>query len=195
MCQNHAFARYVLPVAESEIKNQEWPGKDQGDEDKKDDEGGKAEAGNEVEEGERNKDDKIGGQAAGADTANGNESDDPNEDSDQPKMTDEQRAFLDKLLAEMRLIESFKNNTGEPKGELELLDQDALKQLESRLSIDDQCVSRLSQSVCSNPTFDRRFGSGAHRTLGFLALPLSFVSLGSTLSTQSRTYESYTTLE
>ena len=53
-------------------------------------------------------------------------------------MTDDQRTFLDQLLAEMHMIESFKNNPAEPQDDLKLLDSDALQQLESRLSIDDQ---------------------------------------------------------
>lgn len=55
-----------------------------------------------------------------------------------PKMTDEQHAFLDQLLEEMRMVESFQNNPAEPKDDLKLLDGNALQQLESSLSIDDQ---------------------------------------------------------
>lgn len=43
-------------------------------------------------------------------------------------------------MREMRTLDAFNNNPGEPKGELKLLDGDALEQLESRLSIDDQYV-------------------------------------------------------
>lgn len=144
--QNHAFARYVLPVAESEIKAQDWPGKKKTEEKKKEQEGKKQE--------DRNQDHDVKNDENDEDDQSDEDNSDSREDAQAkesesqegkqgPKMTDEQQSFLDKLLAEMRLIESFKNNTAEPQGELKLLDQEALHQLESRLSIDDQCVDYL----------------------------------------------------
>ncbi|KAI0717397.1 hypothetical protein C8T65DRAFT_717276 [Cerioporus squamosus] len=117
---NHAFARYVLPVAESEIKEQDWPGK------KKSDKPGAGDNQTEGEEADKkNNDEKEGGN-------------DSKKQNEGPELTDEQRAFLDQIIAEMHLVESFKNNPAEPKDDLKLLDSDALQQLESRLSIDDQ---------------------------------------------------------
>ncbi|RDX54486.1 hypothetical protein OH76DRAFT_1461500 [Lentinus brumalis] len=121
---NHAFARYVLPVAESAIKEQDWPGKknsDHGDNAKVDGE----HAAEDGAEKERNDDDQEG-------------DDDPQKQSQGPELTEEQQAFLDQIISEMRLVEYFKNNPAEPKDDLKLLDSDALQQLESRLSIDDQ---------------------------------------------------------
>lgn len=112
--QNHAFARYVLPVAESEIKEQDWPDKQNGAEDQ-------TESNVDKEGSDRTRDD-----------------DDSEEESQGPNMTDEQRMFLDQLLEEMQTVESFKNNPAESKDDLKLLDGSALQQLESRLSIDDQ---------------------------------------------------------
>ena len=57
---------------------------------------------------------------------------------DKPELSEEEQRFLDKLLAEMDTVASFKNNPGQPQGDLKLLDGDALEQLESHLSIDDQ---------------------------------------------------------
>ena len=111
--QNHAFARYVLPVAESEIKEQDWLDKN-GAEDQ-------TESTLDKEDSDRTRED-----------------DDSEEETEGPNMTDEQRMFLDQLLEEMQTVESFKNNPAEPKDDLKLLDSSALQQLESRLSIDDQ---------------------------------------------------------
>lgn len=56
------------------------------------------------------------------------------------EMTFQERRFLEQLLEEMTVQMSWQNNDGKPAGELRLLDQDALEQLESRLSVDDQLV-------------------------------------------------------
>ncbi|KAI0358058.1 hypothetical protein OH77DRAFT_1502602 [Trametes cingulata] len=123
--RNHAFARYVLPVAENEIKDQPWPNKKQ---DKKSP--SPSTSASSVSSGMASSDDNES-KSYKTDTQTQVE---PHE----PELTDEQRRFLDKLLAEMETIASFKNNPGLPKGELKLLDVNALQQLESRLSIDDQ---------------------------------------------------------
>ena len=71
-----------------------------------------------------------------------NSEDTKNEDNKEtrrgPELTDEQQVFLDRLFEEMHQVESFKNNPGRPEGELKTLDADAVLQLESHLSIDDQ---------------------------------------------------------
>lgn len=56
------------------------------------------------------------------------------------EMTFQESGFLEQLLEEMTVQTSWQNNDGKPVGELKLLDQDALEQLESRLSVDDQSV-------------------------------------------------------
>lgn len=77
---------------------------------------------------------------------------------------DEQQQFLNKLLDEFRTIKSFAHNPGVPKGELKLLDDDALDQLESRLSVDDQCVF-VTHIGSLSPNGGRTIGT--HQTLGF----------------------------
>ncbi|KAI0659447.1 hypothetical protein C8Q70DRAFT_1053815 [Cubamyces menziesii] len=125
--KNHAFARYVLPVSESEIKEQDWPGK------KKDDKHppSPSTSASSISSGmasssEDEKKDK------------GEEGETKDSKPDKPPLSDEEHSFLDKLLAEMDTVSSFKNNPGQPQGDLKLLDGDALEQLESHLSIDDQ---------------------------------------------------------
>lgn len=80
----------------------------------------------------------------------------------EPELSDEQRMFIDKLLAEMDMVASFKNNPGRPTGELKLLDHDALQQLESRLSIDDQYAS-----LYAFPEHSPHIFSGARPTPGY----------------------------
>ncbi|KAL1944973.1 hypothetical protein VTO73DRAFT_2593 [Trametes versicolor] len=122
--RNHAFARYVLPVAESEIKEQEWPGK------KHDDKTPPSTT--------TSASSISSGMASSDEQKSVDEEHEIEDEAKEPELSDEQRAFIDKLLAEMDMVASFKNNPGRPIGELKLLDHDALQQLESRLSIDDQ---------------------------------------------------------
>ncbi|KAI0746771.1 hypothetical protein C8Q80DRAFT_795793 [Daedaleopsis nitida] len=65
-------------------------------------------------------------------------SDKGNGKRDGTALSDDQRDFFAKISQEFRNIRSFKNNPGEPKGDLKYLDGDAPEQLESCLSIDDQ---------------------------------------------------------
>ncbi|EIW58264.1 uncharacterized protein TRAVEDRAFT_47429 [Trametes versicolor FP-101664 SS1] len=123
--RNHAFARYVLPVAESEIKEQEWPGKKHGDDKTSPSTSTSASS-------------ISSGMASSDEQKSGDEAHETEDKPKEPELSDEQRMFIDKLLAEMDMVASFKNNPGRPTGELKLLDHDALQQLESRLSIDDQ---------------------------------------------------------
>lgn len=110
--QNHAFARYVLPVTEDEIKSQDWPGR------KRDGEAPSAEKQRSEVMGEDKEDEEAKKQ--------------------EPELNSEQQVFLDRLFHEIHEVESFKNNPGEPQAKLALLGGDAVKQLESHLSIDDQ---------------------------------------------------------
>ena len=55
------------------------------------------------------------------------------------EMTPEERKFYNKLIEEITTIRHFQNNDGQPNGELKTLaDKDALVQLESGLSLEDQ---------------------------------------------------------
>ncbi|KAH9920934.1 uncharacterized protein B0H18DRAFT_1190512 [Fomitopsis serialis] len=154
----HAFARYVLPVTESEIKEQDWPGKKKEDEKPPSPSGSassissgtmSSESGSgsgsssDHSSGKEDKNRKNGAKDDKDESKNVDESGDGEDKPKEPELTDEQQRFLERLIEEMRTIDSFKNNPGQPKGELKLLDGDALEQLESRLSIDDQyvCVS------------------------------------------------------
>ncbi|KAI0325977.1 hypothetical protein GY45DRAFT_1374345 [Cubamyces sp. BRFM 1775] len=125
--KNHAFARYVLPVAESEIKEQDWPGK------KKDDKQSPSPStsASSISSG-------MASSSEDEKKVKGGEGENKDSKPDKPELSAEEQRFLDKLLAEMDTVASFKNNAGQPQGDLKLLDGDALEQLESHLSIDDQ---------------------------------------------------------
>ncbi|CDO69334.1 hypothetical protein BN946_scf184746.g15 [Trametes cinnabarina] len=124
--RNHAFARYVLPVAESEIKEQNWPGQ-------------KTAVDDSLPSSVSTSSTSCGLDSTDDNANNGSKQDEVQGNTEETTgLTDEQQKFLDKLLVEMATVESFKNNPGHPKGELQLLDEEALEQLESRLSIDDQ---------------------------------------------------------
>ncbi|KAI1798202.1 hypothetical protein LXA43DRAFT_1088331 [Ganoderma leucocontextum] len=58
--------------------------------------------------------------------------------SEPPCLSEEQQAFLDQLRAEFKKISEFKSNLAKPTTELKGLDGDALEQLESNLSTEDQ---------------------------------------------------------
>ncbi|KAI0369801.1 hypothetical protein BV20DRAFT_996285 [Pilatotrama ljubarskyi] len=126
--KNYDYSRYVLPVSETEIKEQVWRTKL----------GGLPEAppspspsrGSSISN-------SSGTTLASSNTSassNGNTPEQPKE----PAEPDEQQAFINRLSEEFRRIRSFTSNPGLPKGDLKPLDGDALEQLESRLSIDDQ---------------------------------------------------------
>lgn len=61
-----------------------------------------------------------------------------------PDMSEQEQKFYDQLVQEMEVERSFQNNDGKPDGDLKLLDKDALEQLESRLSVEDQWVLYLA---------------------------------------------------
>ncbi|KAI0746770.1 hypothetical protein C8Q80DRAFT_1105703 [Daedaleopsis nitida] len=138
---NHAFARYVLPVAESEIKEQDWPGKKDAKEkkekgSKKNRDGEKVNEDDEETEDDKQTEDKENEKAEDEEHQGGEENSDGQDDP--IKMTNDEKSIAERVIEEMHIIESFKNNTAEPNGGLGRLDEDALQQLESRLSIDDQ---------------------------------------------------------
>ena len=101
--QNHDFARYVLPVTESEIKNQ----------------ASKAPA-----------------------VLNETVQNVAYSSSSLPLSQEEQQTFLKRLHAEFETIRQFQSDVGKPSTtELRGLDGDALEQLESDLSTEDQYVT------------------------------------------------------
>ena len=55
-----------------------------------------------------------------------------------PELASREKRFLDSLMEEMETMRNFRNNDAKPEGDLQLLDGDALQQLESSLAIDDQ---------------------------------------------------------
>ncbi|KAI0819144.1 hypothetical protein BC628DRAFT_1404234 [Trametes gibbosa] len=125
--KNHAFARYVLPVSEDEIKTQTWPGK-------------KREDSQTRQPSSSTSASSISSGMASSDQASEARKEDsmPKEKTAKPELSSEHDVFVDKLLIEMETVAAFRNNPGQPEGELKLLDGDALRQLESHLSIDDQ---------------------------------------------------------
>ncbi|GJE93762.1 molybdopterin binding oxidoreductase [Phanerochaete sordida] len=108
--RNHAFARFVLPVKSTAFNEQDWPGKKKEDEENKDEDGG----------------DKEEEEPAQAD------------EKKEPEMSPETKKFYDQLWEEGEVQKKWQNNDAEPKEDLKLLDQDAMEQLESTLSVDDQ---------------------------------------------------------
>ncbi|KAI0675723.1 hypothetical protein C8Q78DRAFT_345257 [Trametes maxima] len=99
--RNHAFARYVLPVSESEIKNQKWPGR------------GRDKA---TLSSSPSASSISSGMASPGGTSN--TGDDRSTDKIKSESSEAEQDFLDKLLAEMATVASFKNNSGRPRGEL-----------------------------------------------------------------------------
>ncbi|KAI0675969.1 hypothetical protein C8Q78DRAFT_360877 [Trametes maxima] len=127
--KNYDFSRYVLPVSESEIKDQDWPGKDRV-------------AGRSPPSPTPSDESSLSSESTLAPSSpsseNKNIGNNAAKGSVDPALSDEQLRFHDKLVEEFRTIRAFKSNPGVPKSELKSLDGDALDQLESRLSVDDQ---------------------------------------------------------
>lgn len=109
----------MLPVAETEIKEQQYLTKD------------KVQSLPEAES-------SSGSTLAPVKTAIGDTVLSLANGTGEPPISIEEAEFRSQVLAEFRTIASFKNNLGIPSGDLKALDGDALEQLESHLSIDDQ---------------------------------------------------------
>ncbi|KAI0630736.1 hypothetical protein C8Q77DRAFT_1062963 [Trametes polyzona] len=119
---HHDFARYVLPVSESEIKEQEWRGKNANTTAPPSPSSpSESSAGSEITLTSDTVDERKNTTTVSS-----------------PAVSEEQQRFLNKLLEEFRTVKSFTHNPGVPKADLKLLDGNALDQLESRLSVDDQ---------------------------------------------------------
>lgn len=110
LLQNHAFARFVLPVKSTAFGEQDWPKKKKEENGEK--EGGKNDARSE-----------------------------PKKESI-PEMSPEEKKLYDQLVQESDIQRNWQNNDAEPTEELKLLDRDAMEQLESCLSVEDQYVLR-----------------------------------------------------
>ncbi len=120
--KNYDFARYVLPITETEIKEQKHLTKQS-----------------------LTDENVVLSEAASLSSSTTLASDDPvGDDTSHANgisklvISTEEREFQSRILAEFRTIATFKNNLGVPDGDLKLLDGDALEQLDSALSIDDQ---------------------------------------------------------
>ncbi|KAI9062568.1 hypothetical protein FKP32DRAFT_806572 [Trametes sanguinea] len=118
--RNHDFSRHVLPVSESEIKEQQR-----------------------LRVINVNESVSPASSVQSSDTTLAPTSPSPSDGDSKSSVdvagelsSDEQ--FMRKLLDEFHTVNAFKSNPGIPKGDLQGLDGDAFDQLESRLSIDDQ---------------------------------------------------------
>ncbi|RPD65482.1 hypothetical protein L227DRAFT_540273 [Lentinus tigrinus ALCF2SS1-6] len=123
--RNYDFARYVLPVAETDIKEQKYLSK------------------------QSSTDEKVvlteaaslsSGSTLAPDIPSGGDKQDNGKNRlvNLDVISTEEAEFQARVLKEFCTIAEFKNNLGIPSGELKSLDGDALEQLESCLSIDDQ---------------------------------------------------------
>ncbi|OJT12411.1 Nitrate reductase [NADH] 1 [Trametes pubescens] len=117
--RHHDFARYVLPVSEADIIEQDWRGKH-------------------APPSPSDPCDSESSVSSGTTLASPVSTSKESGTKAEVVQPDEQQQFLDKVLEEFRTIKAFTHNPGVPKGELKLLDSDAFDQLESRLSVDDQ---------------------------------------------------------
>ncbi|PCH32962.1 hypothetical protein WOLCODRAFT_147072 [Wolfiporia cocos MD-104 SS10] len=132
--RHHAFARFVLPIAESAIKSQEWSGKEhpEDNEAKSDDKKGgdeKKDVGGKDGERGQNKNEKKDEEKE-KDTEDGKESD----------IDTETERMLSIVIEEIRVARTLSNNDGKVHAPLKLLDGDAEEQLESKISVDDQAT-------------------------------------------------------
>ncbi|KAI0761830.1 hypothetical protein BD413DRAFT_485296 [Trametes elegans] len=127
--RNYDYSRYVLPVSEREIKEQDWLARGTNP----DELPSPAES--------------TGSSVSSSSTLASSDvsisqvhtaADDDTAFKQEAATLSEDQGLLVKVLEEFRIIRSFKNDPGLPNGELKLLDGDASDQLESRLSVDDQ---------------------------------------------------------
>ncbi|KAI0682203.1 Oxidoreductase, molybdopterin-binding domain-containing protein, partial [Earliella scabrosa] len=120
--KNHDYSRYVLPVTEAEIKEQDWPWR------------------NVALDNSPNSASSPGSMSSSTTAVTDDTPSVDTEDSiaeNPADAGDEQANFLKRVTEEFRTIRAFRNNLGVPKGELKLLDGDATEQLERCLSMDD----------------------------------------------------------
>ncbi|OCH87284.1 hypothetical protein OBBRIDRAFT_827798 [Obba rivulosa] len=133
--QHHAFARFVLPIAESALKSQEWPGKkheDDKEENKEDDKAKK----------KSSKDKEVDGsdQEKQDDQEDAKEKTKDKNDKEDAKPDPAMERFTVALTAEMHASKTLRNNDGKVIEPLKLLDGDFLAQLESTVSVEDQAT-------------------------------------------------------
>ncbi|KAI0358306.1 hypothetical protein OH77DRAFT_1581746 [Trametes cingulata] len=121
--RNYDFARYVLPVSEAEIKEQAWR-KFRANAD--DPPSPSSVSGSSLSE------------SSGTTLASSDSSASVPNAIEKSKDLGEADIFMHRVMEEFRAVRSFTSNPGLPKGYLRPLDGDALEQLESRLSMDDQ---------------------------------------------------------
>jgi nitrate reductase (NAD(P)H) len=132
--RHHAYARTVLPITEGQIKNQEWEGKDHS----------KDKMGDARNDIQRNKVETQGTEHSHAKDGHAYKGkldrQSPGQKLPESEASPAERAFADAVIAETHVVLSMKNNLGKPHGPLQLLMRDAWRQLESRISVDDQAT-------------------------------------------------------
>lgn len=145
--RKHGHARYSLPISESELKDQEWPGKEeqrkkQEEENtqKKQGEDSKAKQPAESQEGGNTNEDqqesKQGGVSASDQKVNREQDEGAEEGEPVENLTPEQRRFFDALVEEAKQINAFHNSDGQPGPAVE--DAAGTSQVGYEIQIDDQ---------------------------------------------------------
>lgn len=157
----HGHARYSLLISESELKNQDWPGKrkDEADKEakeKKDKQEQNEEGSNAIEnskgqseqqdqqtdsKGNDKTDDnssKKGGVSATDQKVNREQDDEVEQGDPVENLTPEQRRFFDALVQEAKQITAFKNSSGKPVAPEKDEDESGTAQVGFEIQMDDQ---------------------------------------------------------
>ena len=168
--QKHGYARYVLPISESELKEQEWPGKEEQKQKKEKEDAEKQEPKKQKEGGDNasgangtatdKKDDTNGDtkqdtkQASASSKSGGvhvsdqkvNREQDSGVENGDPveNLTPEQRRFFDALVEEAKQINAFQNADGAP---APIEDADPTAQVGFEIQVDDQFTPDVSQVI------------------------------------------------
>lgn len=175
--KEHGWARYTLPVTESQLKAQDWEGRAEQEQKKKEaqeqkekekqekegtsakdatadksDDGKKPEQQNDRSQTSQKGDtDKTGGESA-TDQKKNREQDSGAEHGDSTEqMSDEERRFMDNLIEEANTVAGFKNCTGEPGPAEE--DYTSEDQVGAAIQTDDQFTPdvRTLPAKCAQP--------------------------------------------
>lgn len=142
-----------MPIKSTAFSEQDWPGKKEQEEKAKkkaaekdaDDKNDAGDNGTEKKGDNSDAAEENSGKKDEPQTDGGDEDDlDKKQKAKKEEMSPDQERFLEQLLDEMRVQTSMQNNDAQPIGDLKLLDEDALAQLESCLAVEDQYVCILS---------------------------------------------------
>lgn len=150
--RKHGFARFTIPVTESQLKAQNWEGKQEQERKKKQEaeqkakeqskEADKSQNGSGQDDSDKNNSDKKGDASATDQKANREKDAGAEHGESTENMSSEQRAFLDNMIAEADTVSNFRNASGEPL-EKELSVQ-AFDQVGFELQADDQFTPDVS---------------------------------------------------